>query len=352
MLTSSRRSLLKKFSIITSTLTLQGCSNRPSTKSLVKSSGKKSLNMDQLRKDIQGVHCFMVTPFLKNGQLDHEGLSRNIALHAKAEAENMTIVVGGGMGEIFSLNMEEHRKMAKAAVSGAQGKLPVVVGACGGYSTAKQMAQNAQLAGADAILLFAPPYWSWIPEYDGGIIRYFKDIIESIDIGVVLATVSGHKFPTGGEKYWPYVLKKLADLPNVIGFEDSSGGISMGKSLGSLVEERLVWVARGEGHALHALPVGAKATTSAVATFVPKACREFWQQGILGRGKQMKNILDSRINTMAKVRSVKPGYHVSGIKVALEFLGRAGGPVRLPLRPVLSEDRLKIGDITKTHAEI
>ena len=66
----------------------------------------------------------------------------------------------------------------------------------------------------------------------------------------------------------------------------------------------------------------------------------------------MKNILDSRINTMAKVRSVKPGYHVSSIKVALEFLGRAGGPVRLPLRSVLSEDRLKIGDITKTHAEI
>ena len=55
---------------------------------------------------------------------------------------------------------------------------------------------------------------------------------------------------------------------------------------------------------------------------------------------------------MAKVRSVKPGYHVSGIKVALEFIGRAGGPVRLPLRPVLSEDRVKIADITKTHAEV
>ena len=267
----------------------------PPVTALAGSRPKNLPDMDRLREQIQGVHCFMVTPFQRNGQLDAEGLRRNVARHADARAQDMTIVVGGGMGEIFSLDLEEHRAMAVAAARGAQGKLPVVVGACGGYRMAKIMARNAEEAGADAILLFAPPYWNWIPGYDEGTIRYFTEVARSINIGVLLATVSGHNFPTGKEKYWPKVLRKLAELPNVIGFEDSSGGVTMGQDLGSLVSGRLVWIARGEGHAVRPLPAGARANTSAVATFVPEACREFCNQGKLGKVGRMKEILETRI---------------------------------------------------------
>ena len=167
------------------------------------------------------------------------------------------------------------------------------------------MARNAQEAGADAILLFAPPYWNWIPGYDEGTIGYFTEVARSIDIGVVLATVSGHNFPTGKEKYWPKVLRHLARLPNVLGFEDSSGDIAMGQELGALVSDRLVWIARGEGHALQALPAGARGNTSAVATFVPEACREFCSQGRMGKVERMQEVLRTRIQPMARVRSLK-----------------------------------------------
>jgi dihydrodipicolinate synthase/N-acetylneuraminate lyase len=308
-------------------------------------------DMDRLRERIQGVHCFMVTPFHPDGSLNAEGLRRNIARHADAGVRDMTIVVGGGMGEIFSLDLQEHRAMAEAAARGAQGKLPVVVGACGGYRMAGIMARTAQEAGADAILLFAPPYWNWIPGYDEGTIRYFTEVARSIDIGVVLATVSGHNFPTGKEKYWPKVLRRLSELPNVLGFEDSSGDIAMGQELGTLVSDRLVWIARGEGHAVKALPAGARGNTSAVATFVPQACREFCRLGRLGEVDSMQEVLRTRIQPIARVRSLSPGYHVSGIKVALEALGRAGGPVRPPGRAVLPEDRPRIAAIAREHAE-
>jgi dihydrodipicolinate synthase/N-acetylneuraminate lyase len=308
-------------------------------------------DMDRLRERIQGVHCFMVTPFHPDGSLNAEGLRRNIARHADAGVQDMTIVVGGGMGEIFSLDLQEHRAMAEAAARGAQGKLPVVVGACGGYRMAGIMARTAQEAGADAILLFAPPYWNWIPGYDEGTIRYFTEVARSIDIGVVLATVSGHNFPTGKEKYWPKVLRRLSELPNVLGFEDSSGDIAMGQELGTLVSDRLVWIARGEGHAVKALPAGARGNTSAVATFVPQACREFCRLGRLGEVDSMQEVLRTRIQPIARVRSLSPGYHVSGIKVALEALGRAGGPVRPPGRAVLPEDRPRIAAIAREHAE-
>ena len=343
---SSRRALLRKVGLMAGAAALKA-----PVPGLAGPGSPGRRDMDRLRERIQGVHCFMVTPFHPNGSLNAEGLRRNIARHADAGVQDTTIVVGGGMGEIFSLDLQEHRAMAEAAARGAQGKLPVVVGACGGYRMARIMARSAQEAGADAILLFAPPYWNWIPGYDEGTIRYFTEVAQSIDIGVVLATVSGHNFPTGKEKYWPKVLRRLSELPNVLGFEDSSGDIAMGQELGTLVSDRLVWIARGEGHAVKALPAGARGNTSAVATFVPEACREFCKQGRLGEVERMQEVLRTRIHPMARVRSLSPGYHVSGIKVALEALGRAGGPVRPPGRAVLPEDRPRIAAIARQHAE-
>ena len=343
---TSRRALLKKVGLVAGAAAL-----KTPLAGWAGPGSPSPPDMDRLRERIQGVHCFMVTPFHPDGSLNAEGLRRNIARHADAGIQDMTIVVGGGMGEIFSLDLQEHRAMAEAAARGAQGKLPVVVGACGGYRMAGIMARTAQEAGADAILLFAPPYWNWIPGYDEGTIRYFTEVARSIDIGVVLATVSGHNFPTGKEKYWPKVLRRLSELPNVLGFEDSSGDIAMGQELGTLVSDRLVWIARGEGHAVKALPAGARGNTSAVATFVPQACREFCRLGRLGEVDSMQEVLRTRIQPIARVRSLSPGYHVSGIKVALEALGRAGGPVRPPGRAVLPEDRPRIAAIAREHAE-
>jgi hypothetical protein len=54
---------------------------------------------------------------------------------------------------------------------------------------------------------------------------------------------------------------------------------------------------------------------------------------------------------MARVRGLKPGYGVSGIKVALEALKRSGGPVRPPGIQVLAEDRPRIAKLAHRFAE-
>ncbi len=297
--------------------------------------------MQQLRDALRGVHNFMTTPFRANLDLDAEGLRRNVAHHANHPVADTTIVVGGGLGELFTLDLDEQKAMAAAAVAGSAGRLPVVAGAGGGYKMALRMAENAEKAGADAILLFSPPYGS---ESEEGAYRYFRDVASSVGIGVVA-------YPRGNDEYWPSVLKRLSEVPNVVGFKDPSGGTAIGKALGTLIAERLVWVAEGETHAVEALPAGARAYTSAVATFVPKACREFWKQGVAGDRERMRQTLTSAIDPVVRVRSLRPGYGVSGIKVALEALGRAGGPVRPPGTPVAAEDRGSIGEIARKHAE-
>jgi dihydrodipicolinate synthase/N-acetylneuraminate lyase len=135
----------------------------------------------------------------------------------------------------------------------------------------------------------------------------------------------------------------------VLGFK--GGDIGLGRDLGSLLPDRLVWVAEGENPALDAFPAGARAFSSPVAAFVPDACHEFWKSGVAGDRRGTREILRTRIEPILKVRTVKPGYGISGLKVALEALGRAGGPVRPPGTPVLDEDRPVIAELARKHSE-
>ena len=99
------------------------------------------------------------------------------------------------------------------------------------------------------------------------------------------------------------------------------------------------------------MPAGARAYTTAVAVFVPTACREFWRHGVAGRVDEMNSVLKTKIEPVLVLRGVKPGYGISGIKVGLEALGRAGGPVRPPGTPVAEEDREKIAEIARRYSE-
>lgn len=296
---------------------------------------------EELFERLQGVHNFLTTPFLANYDLDVEGVRGNVAYHARASTRNMVIVVGGGLGELHRLGPDEQKALAEAAVAGARGRLPVVVGGGGGFGLALEMARNAQNARADALLLFpvCHPYEDAEGQYE-----YFRKVATSVDIPVLL-------YPQGQFDFWPEVLALLAELPNVIGFKDGTGGTRTGKALNSMIPNRLLWIAEGETHALKAVPFGARAYTSAVATFVPEATRAFWQAGVSGDSTRMREIYATHIEPVMKVRSHRKGYGISGIKVAPEALGRAGGPVRPPGTQVLTEDRAKIGEIARKYSE-
>lgn len=300
-----------------------------------------SRNRRDLIQSLQGVHNFMVTIFHGDFELDSEGLRRNVADHARGFHQNMTIVVAGGLGELYSLDIEEHRALVTAAVAGADGKMPVVAGVGGGYRNAVSMARNAEQSGADAVLVF-PPGSRW--GLEEGTYRCCLDVAKAVDIGVLI-------YPRS-EEYWPRLLKRLSRIENIMGFKDPSGDTKVGLALGDLVPEDFLWVGEGEGHAAKTLPVGGRAYTTAVATFVPQASHAFWMHGVAGEKEPMNRVLKDKIEPVVKLRGVRPGYGISAIKVALESLGRAGGPVRPPGTQVAEQDKAVIAEIARSHSEV
>ena len=333
----SRRSFLKNSTLAAAGLVVGGDLGLAGRPAALLAGHDKS----PLLERFQGVYNFLTTPFLSNYQLDADGVRRNVAYHARARTKHMVIMVGGGLGELYSMEPDTQKGLAEAAVAGSQGRLPVVVGAGGGFGLALKMAKNAEQAGADAVMIF--PGRPRMENAEGHY-QYFRRVAESVDLPVLA-------YPQRKFEFWADVLARLSELPNVIGFKDGTGGITTGQALSSLIPKRLLWVAEGEGHAMQAYPFGCRAYTTAVATFVPEASRAFWEAGVSGRTEEMKRIHDRRIEPVMKVRSLREGYGLSGIKVALEELGRAGGPVLPPGTPVVPEDRAKLREIVHKYAE-
>ena len=84
-----------------------------------------------------------------------------------------------------------------------------------------------------------------------------------------------------------------------------------------LVPDDFLWIAEDEKQAL---PEGARASTSVIATLIPKACNTFWQCGVTKGIDRMKKIRSTRMESIVGIHGIKPSYGISGINVATENL--------------------------------
>ncbi len=307
------------------------------------SHGRHWSSTEELIKALDGPHNYLPTPFHADYSVDLEGLRRNVAFHA--DRDRLTVVVGGGYGEGWKLSLEEHRGVVAATVAGARRQMPVMAGVIGGYKISIDMARNAEKAGADALVIF-PPRGNWPEE---SYYEFYRDILTSVSIGAVV-------LPKGQHDFWPEVLIRLAEIPNMIGFFPSLGADEdyyprTGGEILEAVAKPLLFMAENEPAASDSFSRGSRAYSTAVVALVPEASRRFWKHGVAGETAQMEEVLKTELDPILKIRGYKPGYGISGIKVAMEALGRAGGPVRPPGTQVDPTDRAGIAEILRKHPE-
>jgi 5-dehydro-4-deoxyglucarate dehydratase len=269
----------------------------------------------------------------------------NVSYHVGTNHRDMTITVGGGYGEGFTLDPGEHKDLVEAAVEGASGEIHVMAGVVGGYGVQKLMARNAENAGAGSIIIFFPRQQT--PTADIAY-SYLRGLAESVNVGVIV-------FPFGTHGFWTEVLEKLAGVTNIVGFLAPNVSpeytLEFGKTVNKVVPGRYLWIAENENHAMPSFVHGCAAYTAAAPAIVPDSSWKFWSQGVAGDIESMGRVFEEMVSPINKIRSFKPGYGISGIKVALEILGRHGGPPRPPEFMVEKYDREIIRDILLAHAE-
>src|SRR5712671_4899499 len=138
---------------------------------------------NELRRRLQGVVSFPVTPFKPDLSLDLEGFRTNLRSLLKHPV--CAVVAPAGTGELYSLSPEEHLEVVKTTVAEVAGRLPVLAGTGFNPPIAAELARKAAAAGANGILAFPPYYPS--PDEDG-VVAYYEGIGAATELGLLIYT--------------------------------------------------------------------------------------------------------------------------------------------------------------------
>lgn len=276
---------------------------------------------------LRGVFAPVTTPFLAGSEdLDVAGFAANVRAHI---ADGLAgIVVGGSTGEAALLSEEERATLLRAARALVPADKLLIAGT--GSESARQCVARcraAKEAGADAVLVVAPHYYSSAMTPDA-LDRHYRRVADESPLPVLLYNIP---------KYMHFALPAdlvaaLARHENVVGIKDSSGDLEMLRGF-LAAQSGTFTVLTGSGAGLHAgMEAGARGGILAVALFAGPLALEVYTT-VRDDGPTGKAVAaQAKLAQMSNVIVDKLG--VSGVKAALAHVGRAGGVPRLPLLPL------------------
>jgi 5-dehydro-4-deoxyglucarate dehydratase len=301
-----------------------------------------SISPEDIKAQIgSGLLSFPVTTFDDNGDFDAGKYREHVAWLAEFPAA--ALFAAGGTGEFFSLSRGEIVEVIRSAKQAA-GALPIISGCGYGTRMAIEIAQDAEAAGADALLLL-PHYLMKAPQE--GIYRHVKAVCQSVGIGVIV-------YNRDNSQVTAETLERLCEAcPNLIGFKDGSGDIATVREITTRLGDRLVYVGGMPTHELFAEAydgAGVSTYSSAVFNFAPRAALEFYAALRSGDKAKMQSILTGFFYPFSRIRDRQPGYPVSIIKAGLKLVGRDPGPVRAPLTDLTGEEMEMLGPLVRKFA--
>ena len=285
----------------------------------------------ELRERLRTVIPFPVTPFNDDYSLDLDGLRRNIDFLAREGSP--AVLAAGGTGEFFSLTFTEWQDVVATTVEAADGRCLMLAGVGVNPAVGAEMAQFAESAGVDGLLIM-PPYYGQAS--DDGFYEYYKAIADSTSLGV---------FPYARDhaKLSPELVDRLADIPNIVAFKDGQGDVRMFQRIRSHVGDKLLWLAGVGDDLLHAyFAAGAEGYTSSNANYDPKSAIEALDLARAGRFSELQAKIERETLPIYNIRYKVRGYEVTVMKEVMMAIGLAGGPVRPPLAELSPEDKAAV----------
>lgn len=276
-----------------------------------------------------GLLSFPVTHFDANGSFAQDSYQSHVAWLSGFDAP--VLFAAGGTGEFFSLTPEEIPQIVRAAKESA-GDTTIVSGCGYGTEMAVSIAQSAQKAGADGILLL-PHYLIDAPQE--GLYQHVKKVCQSIDIGVMV-------YNRDNAVLQPDTLARLCDeCPNLIGFKDGTGDIGLVRHVTAKMGDRLTYLGGMPTAELFAeayLGAGFTTYSSAVFNFVPELAVNFYRSLRAGDRAECERVLNEFFYPFMAIRNRNKGYAVSAIKAGVRLQGFAAGKVRSPLCDLTVEE--------------
>jgi dihydrodipicolinate synthase/N-acetylneuraminate lyase len=279
-------------------------------------------------KPWHGVLTATATPFTSDLALD---LDRYQA-HVSWLAENGThgVVVNGSLGEYQVLTADERSAMVKAALDAAPAGFNVVPGvAAYGASESRRWTEHAAELGAKAVMCLPPNAYR---ANDDEVIAHFKEVGK---VGIPVVAYN-NPFDTRVD-LTPSLLARIADeVPNVVAVKEFSGDV------------RRVWQIHQHAPRLDVL-VGADDVLLELATGGVSGWIAGFPNALPRESVDLYNLAYAAVHDLFNWDSRKE--FIQAIKLAMDSVGRYGGPTRLPRLPLpVADEKQCRADIARALA--
>ena len=263
----------------------------------------------------------LVTPF-SGGKVD-EGAFRDLVDWQIAEGTNGLVPVGT-TGESPTLSHDEHMRVVEWCVEQAKGRVPVIAGA-GSNSTkeAVSLAQHAEQAGADAVLVVAPYYNKPTQE---GLYQHFKAINDAIGIPIIMYNIPSRSVVDISVD----TMRRLYELKNIAGVKDATANMTRVTQQRAAIGADFNQLSGEDITALGFMAHGGHGCISVTSNVAPRLCAQFQSACLRGDYATALTLQDKlaplHVNLFVET-SPAP------IKYAMALLGKCDNVLRLPMVP-------------------
>ncbi len=164
-------------------------------------------------ENLRGEWSTLMTPFTPNDEIDEDALRHNIrhVMSLGTRGAGFT----WGMGEFWSLTREERFNVYDIAADEADGQW--LIGAHVSHTSVKEMllfADHAERIGFD-LLIAAPPYF--VTKTESQVVEFIRHLADSTNLAIMF-----YNSPQFGIVMSVDGLKRLCDIPNVVGVKEAS----------------------------------------------------------------------------------------------------------------------------------
>lgn len=267
-----------------------------------------------------GAGVAIVTPMNADGSVNYAVLGELIEMQIAGGTD--AIIICGTTGESSTLTDEEHRECIRYTIEKVNKRVPVIAGT-GSNDTAYaiELSKDAEEMGADGLLVVTPYYNKTSQR---GLVAHYTAIADAVNIPIILYNVPSRT----GVNISIDTYKILAEHKNIVAAKEASGNISAIAKLIAECGDKLDVYSGNDDQIVPIMALGGKGVISVLSNVAPRQTHDIAQLCLDNNFAESAKMAARYLNL---ANSLFIDVNPIPVKEALNIMGIAAGPCRLPL---------------------
>jgi|SRR5271165_5931778 len=281
---------------------------------------------------LRGCGTALVTPFRRDGSLDEMALRQLVRWQVDSGID--FLLPCGTTGETPTLTHDEWLRVIDVTIETVQGRVPIMAGATSNDTReAVAKAKEASHREGVNVILSATPYYN--KPTQEGVYQHFKTIADASEKPIVLYNIAGRT----GTNIETSTLRRLAEVPNIIGVKEASGNVSQIAEVCATLPEEFLVFSGDDAITLAVIGLGGVGVISVVSNEIPAEMTRMTQAALANKWDVARSIFRKYLPLMqANFIESNP----IPAKAVLSMMGRIEEVYRLPMVPMRPENRAKL----------